>query len=125
MDPGKNDAVPASNNSSVESSTPRSIISRLLPQLKSRSGQEASAFARSHAYSRDSDEEDSAARLKPDLVPQDDEHSLDKYYQPIDSYEGRHRYDPKATWSKAEEKALIRRLDLRVCAYCCFMFFAL
>jgi MFS family permease len=50
---------------------------------------------------------------------------LEKYYVPIDRYEGRHRYDPKATWTEAEEKSLIRRLDIRVCAWCCFMFFAL
>ena len=51
--------------------------------------------------------------------------SLEKFYVPIERYEGRHRYDPSATWTEAEEKSLIRRLDLRVCAYCCFMFFAL
>ena len=125
MDPSRNYAVPGSKNGSIESSTQRSRFSRLLPRLQSRSGHEASAFARSQTYSRDSDEEDVAARLKPELVSKDDKLTLDEYYQPIDSYEGRHRYDPKATWSKAEEKALIRRLDLRVCAYCCLMFFAL
>ncbi|KAI4194322.1 MAG: hypothetical protein LQ350_007837 [Teloschistes chrysophthalmus] len=56
---------------------------------------------------------------------QGDEVSLNKYYIPIDSYEGRHRYDPKATWTKEEEQSLIRKLDIRVCAYCCLMFFAL
>ena len=124
MDPRKISIVPGSKNGSTESSAQRSKISRLLP-LKSRSGHEASAFARSQTYSRESDEEDIAGHREPELASKDDELSLDKYYAPIDSYEGRHRYDPKATWSKAEEKALIRRLDIRVCAYCCFMFFAL
>ena len=125
MDRRGNQAAPASENDSMEPSLPKSKISRLFPQLLSRSGDEASAFARSQAHSRDSDEEDMAGHLKPELVSNHDELSLDKYYQPIDSYEGRHRYDPKATWSIAEEKALIRRLDIRVCAYCCLMFFAL
>ena len=53
------------------------------------------------------------------------ENDLGKYYVPIDSYEGRHRYDPKARWTEAEEKALIRKLDWRICAWCCLMFFAL
>ena len=125
MDPRRNTAVPGRRNGSDESSTQRFKISGLLPHLKSRSGHEASAFARSQTYSPDSDEEDIAGHREPELASKDDELSLDKYYAPIDSYEGRHRYDPKATWSKAEEKALIRRLDVRVCAYCCFMFFAL
>ena len=125
MDQRRNNAVPSDKIDSVDSSMQGSGFSRLISRLKSRSGQEASTFARSQTLSRDSDEEDVAGRLKPAFVSKDDELSLDKYYAPIDSYEGRHRYDPKATWSQAEEKALIRRLDIRVCAYCCFMFFAL
>ncbi|KAL8699436.1 MAG: hypothetical protein Q9224_001415, partial [Gallowayella concinna] len=46
-------------------------------------------------------------------------------YKPIENYEGRHRFDPRATWSEAEEKKLIRRLDLKVCLWACVMFFAL
>lgn len=38
------------------------------------------------------------------------EPGLERYYQPIDKYEGRHRYDPKARWTEAEEKALIRKV---------------
>lgn len=40
-------------------------------------------------------------------------------------YECRHVFDPEATWSKEEEKAVIRKLDLRVCFWACTMFFAL
>ena len=50
---------------------------------------------------------------------------LQKYYAPIDTYEGRHRYDPKAKWTPEEEKRLVRRLDWRICSWCCLMFFAL
>ncbi|KAL8677724.1 MAG: hypothetical protein Q9186_005877 [Xanthomendoza sp. 1 TL-2023] len=32
-------------------------------------------------------------------------------YKPIENYEGRHRFDPRATWSEAEEKKLIRRVS--------------
>jgi hypothetical protein len=33
-----------------------------------------------------------------------------QYYEPIEEYEGRHRYDPAAQWTEAEEKKLIRRV---------------
>ena len=52
-------------------------------------------------------------------------HHLGKYYAPIDSYEGKHRYDPTARWTPEEEKRLVRRLDWRICSWCCLMFFAL
>ncbi|KAK4555704.1 hypothetical protein LTR86_007457 [Recurvomyces mirabilis] len=51
--------------------------------------------------------------------------SLEEYYKPIDSYEGAHRYDPKFEWTTAEEKRLVRKIDLRICSWVCFMFFAL
>jgi hypothetical protein len=31
-------------------------------------------------------------------------------YEPIEKYEGRHRYDPTAQWTEAEEKKLVRRV---------------
>ena len=40
------------------------------------------------------------------LPPQED--GLLHHYAPIDTYEGKHRYDPKARWSEEEEKKLIR-----------------
>lgn len=33
-------------------------------------------------------------------------------YAPIAKYEGAHRFDPKATWSEAEERALVRRVSI-------------
>ena len=50
---------------------------------------------------------------------------MEGFYQPIDKYEGRHRYDPYFEWEPAEEKRLVRRLDWRICTWCCLMFFAL
>ncbi|KAH8906744.1 MFS general substrate transporter [Coniochaeta sp. PMI_546] len=48
-----------------------------------------------------------------------------RYYEPIAEYEGRHRYDPAAQWTEAEEKKLVRRLDYKICSWVCLMFFAL
>jgi hypothetical protein len=48
-----------------------------------------------------------------------------KLYEPPPEYEGYHRYDPNFTWNDIEEKALIRKLDWRVCLWVCIMFFAL
>lgn len=48
-----------------------------------------------------------------------------RYYEPPDSYESKHRWDPKATWTKEEEKKLVRKLDLRVAFVACICFAAL
>lgn len=39
-----------------------------------------------------------------------DKSSLEEYYAPIDSYEGRHRYDPKFEWDPKEEKRVVRKV---------------
>lgn len=39
---------------------------------------------------------------------------LQKHYEPIDAYEGKHRYDPKATWTVEEEKKLVRKVGFRL-----------
>ena len=116
----------ASSSDSTEPASARSKFSGFFSWLRSRPADETSSSARPQlAYAESSEEEVIVGGLKADAVPELDELSLEKYYIPIDSYEGRHRYDPKATWSKGEERSLIRKLDLRVCAYCCLMFFAL
>ncbi|MCJ1270997.1 hypothetical protein MMC22_010896 [Lobaria immixta] len=46
-------------------------------------------------------------------------------YAPVEQYEGRHRYDPKFEWKPKEEKKLVRKLDIRICSWVCFMFLAL
>lgn len=33
-----------------------------------------------------------------------------QYHEPIAEYEGRHRYDPTAQWTEAEEKKLVRKV---------------
>ncbi|MCJ1291292.1 hypothetical protein MMC34_002835 [Xylographa carneopallida] len=51
--------------------------------------------------------------------------SVAEFYEPIEKYEGRHRFDQSATWSDEEERKLVRRLDWRICLWACIMFFAL
>ena len=101
----------------------RSAFSRFTSRLTSKSN-ETSAFMGTQTHGATTSEEENVGS-KLDPVIENDDASLNKYYVPIDSYEGRHRYDPKATWTKEEEQSLIRKLDIRVCAYCCLMFFAL
>lgn len=48
--------------------------------------------------------------FKGDIAVDSDEDSLQKYYVPIDTYEGKHRFDPKARWTEIEEKKLIRKV---------------
>ena len=40
-------------------------------------------------------------------------------------YECREAFDPAATWTEEEEKAVIRKIDFRACAWAIVMFFAL
>ncbi|KAL2071872.1 hypothetical protein VTL71DRAFT_13107 [Oculimacula yallundae] len=40
-------------------------------------------------------------------------------------YECRHAFDADLTWTKEEEKKLVRRLDWHVCLWACVMFFSL
>ncbi|KAL0570788.1 hypothetical protein V5O48_011172 [Marasmius crinis-equi] len=44
---------------------------------------------------------------------------------PHESYEGRHRFDPNATWTPAEEKKVVRKTDLYLMTWLCVMFFGL
>ena len=36
---------------------------------------------------------------------------LEENYAPIDTYEGRHRYDPAFRWSEGEETKLVRKVS--------------
>jgi len=36
--------------------------------------------------------------------------SLEEFYKPIDSYEGRHRWDPDFVWQTKEEKRVVREV---------------
>jgi hypothetical protein len=35
-----------------------------------------------------------------------------QFYQPVEKYEGRHRFDPSATWTSEEEQRLVRTVRL-------------
>lgn len=35
---------------------------------------------------------------------------LENYYSPIESYEGKHRYDPEYKWSPEEEQKVVRKV---------------
>ena len=40
---------------------------------------------------------------------------------PHESYEGRHRHDPLAEWTAAEERSVVRKTDLRLLSWLCVM----
>lgn len=50
--------------------------------------------------------------------PTFDNHGLQKHYIPIDTYEGKHRFDPRATWSVEEEKRLVRKVMFHLLLLC-------
>ncbi|OAP59903.1 hypothetical protein AYL99_04905 [Fonsecaea erecta] len=38
-------------------------------------------------------------------------------YVPIERWEGRHRFDPSFEWEPAEEKRIVRKIDLKICSW--------
>ncbi|KAK3381808.1 major facilitator superfamily domain-containing protein [Podospora didyma] len=44
---------------------------------------------------------------------------------PRDDYEGKHRWDPEATWTPEEEKKVVRKTDIWLLSWLCIMFFGL
>jgi len=41
-----------------------------------------------------------------------------RFYKPLDSYEGKHRYDPDFDWEPEEERKVVRKVRLfRFCNY--------
>ena len=63
----------------------------------------------------ESDEESEAFRKNPFLDPDVAEHWSVVYEK--SRYECRAQFDPTFTWTKEEEKKLVRRLDWRVCLW--------
>ncbi|KAF5355755.1 hypothetical protein D9756_003708 [Leucocoprinus leucothites] len=54
----------------------------------------------------------------------DDPSTLDTY-RPPGNYENAHRFEPLARWTWREEKAIVRKIDLRIMIWACIMFFSL
>lgn len=40
-----------------------------------------------------------------------DDHAAAEFYRPVEKYEGKHRFDPTATWTPEEERNLVRRVS--------------
>ncbi|KAF2089557.1 putative MFS transporter [Saccharata proteae CBS 121410] len=76
-----------------------------------------------HIHSHETDASDSEYNQNPFANPDVAEHWRQVYEKA--QYECRHVFDPDMTWTPEEEKALIRKLDLRVCLWACTMFFGL
>ena len=130
MDRPNGDAGLTATHAASTSRDPNLRTSGLFSKLKAKGKhpEQESTFAGLQFPRIDSNDEESILGKEQktgNVTTLRDDVSIDKYYVPIDTYEGRHRYDPKASWTSAEERALAWRLDLRVCAWVCLMFFAL
>lgn len=51
--------------------------------------------------------------------------NLSSALPPDDSYEGKHRWDPEATWTPEEERRVVRKTDYFLLSALCVMFFGL
>ncbi|KAF4781593.1 major facilitator superfamily transporter [Colletotrichum scovillei] len=51
--------------------------------------------------------------------------NLSDLVPPHESYEGKHRWDPAATWTEAEERKVVRITDIKLLTMLCIMFFGL
>ena len=54
--------------------------------------------------------EDMKLPAETSMIDEDDK--IRRFYEPIDSYEGKHRYDPEAYWAEEEERKLVRKVGL-------------
>ena len=46
---------------------------------------------------------------------------LSETLAPHESYEGKHRWDPSATWTEAEERRCVRKTDIMLLSWICVM----
>jgi len=53
-----------------------------------------------------------------------DGHQAEHYY-PSKEYEGYASFDPAFRWTHREEKAVVRKVDIRILGWACVMFFSL
>lgn len=63
-------------------------------------------------------EEPSASQISVARVGRE---NLSDSLPPHESYEGRHRYDPGATWTKQEERRVVWKTDLYLLTWICVM----
>ena len=106
-----------SSKAEFPTETPQASCStaRWLRKLKGPDRSKENTFA---VYPRESEPtRPSLETEEPNKDPDTRESNLQKYYAPIDTYEGRHRYDIKAKWTPAQEKKLVRRLDWKICSW--------
>ncbi|KAJ0422375.1 major facilitator superfamily domain-containing protein [Aspergillus carlsbadensis] len=94
-------------------------------------GRESSSYT-DLSYSRVSkDTSLSALELGDDIPGQQnpflDPEVAERYAQIYEDaeYECRHAFDPKLTWTREEERAIVRKIDWHVCLWACVMFFGL
>jgi hypothetical protein len=69
-----------------------------------------------------SNEEPLASQIS---VAQVGRENLSDALAPHESYEGRHRYDPGATWTEQEERRVVWKTDLYLLSWICVMVFVL
>lgn len=62
----------------------------------------------------------SASQTEDQAIPVGRE-NLSEALPPHESYEGRHRWDPSATWTEQEERRLVRKTDLYILSWICVM----
>ncbi|KAB5547077.1 major facilitator superfamily domain-containing protein [Coniochaeta sp. 2T2.1] len=65
-----------------------------------------------------------ASSLK-DVEPLVGRSELSGAVPPDDKYEGKHRWDPLASWTVQEERAVVRKTDIWLMSWLCVMFFGL
>ncbi|KAL2848604.1 major facilitator superfamily domain-containing protein [Aspergillus pseudodeflectus] len=94
-------------------------------------GRESSSYT-DLSYSRASKDTSLSVLELDDDVPSQQNPFLDpevaeRYAQIYEDaeYECRHAFDPKLTWTREEEKAIVRKIDWHVCLWACVMFFGL
>lgn len=122
------------NSSSSESAVPDAQKEQIevTPPSTAQQAQQATSFNVEpiskdgfHIHERDADETNSSSGLSSNPFEDPDvaEHWAMVYEKA--QYECRGEFDPTYTWTPEEEKRLIRKLDFRVCAWACVMFFGL
>ncbi|KAM0792918.1 hypothetical protein ACM66B_002678 [Microbotryomycetes sp. NB124-2] len=80
----------------------------------------ASATEESDASLKSAD--DSESWFAPSVF---DDDKLAKYYEPPDHWESKHRFDPKARWTQEEDRAVLRKMDIKLFSFVCLCFAAL